>query len=124
MKRLFKSTKGDLPVPYIVAIMIAIIVILVLIYWFYIEFNGGQNTGTFITCKANLIAYCTQWATCGYQNCQPTDVNKNPVDFYTLHTECKQFAGQTGATSLPSTINGPSCQTLLGLGSSSGNTPS
>jgi hypothetical protein len=58
--------KGALPVPYIVALIIAIIVIAVLIYWFFIisgkpweEFRKDQ-------CTARAVAYCTTWAPTGY----------------------------------------------------------
>ena len=38
--------KGALPVPYIVAIIIAIIVIALLIYWFFVLRNQGIDVAT------------------------------------------------------------------------------
>jgi len=106
--------KGALPVPYIVALIIAILVIAVLVYWFFVASNQGTNTATAVLCKGNLISYCTQWATCNYQDCQPKDNTGNAADFYVLHPECNPFKGKTDATGLPGSITGPTCKTTLG----------
>jgi hypothetical protein len=60
------KTKGELPVPYIAALIIAIIVIGVLIYWFFILTKEPINTFTLASCQARASIYCTSWATTGY----------------------------------------------------------
>jgi hypothetical protein len=104
MKSLLKSKKGALPVPYIVALIIAIIVIAVLIYWFLIEYIGGNNQVTLALCQGKLRVYCSSWATCNYlDTCQPKDNTGNAADFYTLNPDCLPFKGQ--ANGLPNGIS-------------------
>jgi len=61
-----KRPKGALPIPYIVALIIAIIVIAVLIYWFMIM--GGKPIEEFERqrCNARAATYCSLWAPTGY----------------------------------------------------------
>ena len=61
-----KRSKGALPVPYIAALIIAIIVIGVLIYWFFILSKEPTNAFTQAQCQARASIYCTSWATTGY----------------------------------------------------------
>jgi len=119
-------SKGDLPVPYIVALIIAIIVIAVLIYWFFVESNTSTNTGTALLCKGKLLAYCTQWATCNYLDCQPKDNTGNPADFYLLYTDCQTLKGKTDTTGYlwPSSASRSVCMATLGQGTASSSSPS
>lgn len=109
MKSLRKTSKGDLPVPYIVALIIAIIVIAVLIYWFFVLSGQGTGQATLVLCQGKMGVYCATWATCNYlDTCQPKDNTGNPADFYTLNPDCVPFQGK--ANGLPKAVTGPSCQ--------------
>ena len=110
-----KSTKskGALPVPYIVALIIAIIVIAVLIYWFFVLSGQGGSEATFRLCQGKLFTFCTGWATCNYQDtCQAKDRTGNAADFYDLNQECIPFKGVPNK--LPGAVTGPACKSLFG----------
>lgn len=115
MKNISRIRKGELPVPYIVALVIAAVVIIFLMYWFWTQGNTGINQATEVFCQGKLRTYCAQWATCGYQNsCQPKDKTGNGALFYTLDPDCKTFAGQPSG--LPATVGPTDCAAALGLG--------
>lgn len=108
--RSLSNSKGALPVPYIVALIIAILVIAVLVYWFFVLSGQGGSEATFRLCQGKLFTYCSQWATCNYQDtCQPKDRNNQPADFYSINPDCVPFKGVPGK--LPAAVTGPSCQT-------------
>jgi len=53
--------KGDVPVPYIVALVLAIVVIGLVVFWLY--FSGGDfyKTISEYSCRSKMAAYCNQW---------------------------------------------------------------
>ncbi len=56
---------GAVPVPYIIALVLAIIVIALISYWFFVL---GGDFGGIITekaCEAKKLAYCSEWKTTG-----------------------------------------------------------
>ena len=57
--------KGDVPVPYIVALVLAIVVIGLVVYWLY--FSGGDfyRTISEYSCRSKMSAYCSQWKLSG-----------------------------------------------------------
>ena len=61
-----KFLKGELPVPYIVAIVIAIIVIALLVIFFYLQYISSNDTANQAVCSGQRIQYCTQWAVSNY----------------------------------------------------------
>ena len=63
--------KGALPVPYIVALILGIVVVALLGYWFFVIYGGGGGEATLTFCRGKELAYCTAWSSCGYQNCAP-----------------------------------------------------
>jgi hypothetical protein len=109
-------SKGALPVPYIVAIIIAVIVIAVLVYWFFVLSGKGSTTATDSFCRAREFTYCAQWATSsfdlnnrpGKNTANPTDTGKSfAVGDNSYAPECKDisWAGQVGQAE---------CRSLLG----------
>jgi hypothetical protein len=59
------GNKGDVPIPYIIALILGVIVIALLAYWIF--FSGG-NLGTIITekgCEAKKMGYCNEYKTTG-----------------------------------------------------------
>ena len=106
------KSKGALPVPYIVALIIAILVIAILVYWFFVLSGQGGSEATFRLCQGKLFTYCSQWSVCGYTDtCQPSKSGQ-PALFYDINPDCLPFKGQPGK--LPSDVSKPSCQSILG----------
>lgn len=64
------SRKGALPVPYIVALILAIIVVALLGYWFYTVYIRGESEQSEGICRAKELAFCTQWSAAGYDTGQ------------------------------------------------------
>ena len=56
---------GAVPVPYIIALVLAIIVIGLIAYWLF--FSGGEFGGIITEkgCEAKKLAYCSEWKTTG-----------------------------------------------------------
>jgi hypothetical protein len=93
--------KGALPVPYIVAIIIAIIVIVAIVYWFiYLRGQSWIETQEQI-CRGKELSYCTEWATCGLDKatCRPKNPStQQPQDFTQYASECKELAWASQVT--------------------------
>ena len=56
---------GSVPVPYIIALVLAIIVLAIIAYWL---FFSGTDFGRIIIeagCKSKKMAYCNEWKTTG-----------------------------------------------------------
>lgn len=83
-----KKMKGALPVPYIVAIIIAILVIAVLVYWFYTLSITGTGTSAETICRGKEIAYCTQWSATGYN----PDSQPGKQDFSLWASDCASYS--------------------------------
>jgi len=103
--------KGDIPVPYIVAIIIAIIVIVAIVYWFVYLRNQGDINVREQLCKGKELQYCTVWATCGIDDatCRPKTLD-GKQGFLDHYPECKDF---TWASVVGQDNN--ECKTVLGL---------
>ena len=103
--------KGELPVPYIVAIVIAIIVIALLVIFFFLYFNKSQTQANETVCIGKEINYCTQWAATGYN----PDSMPNKQIFSQWAPDCSSYswAGQVGMKQCKCVLNptDPSCQT-------------
>jgi hypothetical protein len=58
--------KGAVPIPYIIALVLAIAVIALIGYWFF--FLSGQWSGqvTETQCTTHAITYCSDWKLTGY----------------------------------------------------------
>jgi hypothetical protein len=95
--------KGALPVPYIVAIIIAILVIAVLVYWFFVLTNQGTTTSSETICRGKEIAYCTQWSASGYN----PDRQPSAEDFTLWATDCATY-------SWAKSVNPSACRQVLG----------
>lgn len=104
------KSKGALPVPYIVAIIIAVIVIAVLVYWFFVLSGKGNTQATDAFCRTKEFTYCTQWATAGWDTTKMPSNKRFCCGDNTYANECKTL-------DWPSQVNGPICQTLLGQSS-------
>jgi len=94
--------KGALPVPYIVAIIIAILVIAVLVYWFFVLSNEGTTTSSETICRGKEIAYCTQWSATGYN----PDSQPGKKDFSLWASDCVSY-------SWAKSVNPTACRQVL-----------
>lgn len=92
-----RAMKGDLPVPYIVAIVIAILVIVVLVLFFLGYFHQTTITATEAVCRAREVAYCTSWAATGY------DPEKLPdkKDFTESNPDCAAYSWAKSVSANP-----------------------
>ena len=105
---------GALPVPYIVAIIMAIIVIVVLVVWFFVLSGNGNLQALDKLCRATEFTYCMTWSANSFD---PSKIpggktgfccgagsyadNCNQLDWARSVglAECKSLLGQGGATS-------------------------
>jgi len=58
--------KGAIPVPYIVALILGIVIIALLGYWFFVL--GGRLPGqaTEGVCREKALVWCSEWSGTGY----------------------------------------------------------
>ena len=108
-------SKGAMPVPYLIAIIIGIIVIGVLVYMFvtktgiFAGFSGEKE------CYARAEAYCMEWSLHGWTDdrCGEGESGCEFVEFKVKAPECKQFAFVTE-------LDGPAgkdwCKRQFGIG--------
>jgi hypothetical protein len=92
-------------VPYIIAIILAIIVLAIVAYWFLTTAQKGGGTFDEAFCRGKLTQYCAIWSGCNYAN------TCKPGDFY------NEFA--KGCESYQPTLGVPSdalCKSILGVG--------
>lgn len=86
---------GAVPIPYIIALVLAIAVIALISYWFFVL--GGDFGGIIVEkgCEAKKMAYCSEWKTTGTRpdpgvfSAGCTTVNANRDNYYA--PECCQF---------------------------------
>jgi len=103
--------KGAIPVPYIIALILGIVVVGLLAYWFFIL--GGKIPGqaSEAECRIKENQYCTAWSATGYAT-KPGDLDfseacpTTSADVYAPEccsfswarnvdeTECKRVLGQ------------------------------
>ncbi len=59
-------SKGAVPIPYIIALLLGIAVVAILGYWFFVL--GGQWGGevTLATCRTRAHTYCAGWQALAY----------------------------------------------------------
>lgn len=50
--------KGALPIPYIIALIIGVIVVAVLAYWFISSSGKGSNVGKEAECRGRILQWC------------------------------------------------------------------
>ncbi len=83
--------KAALPIPYIIAIMIGIVVIAVLVYWLISSSGSGGAVISSGECKARMLSYCLEkQAGLG----QWTDKDKQVCGFEESKIECAKLVKQ------------------------------
>ena len=48
-------------IPYVIALILGLIAIVILAYWFISQSGKTTNVGTGAECQAKLFSYCVQW---------------------------------------------------------------
>lgn len=66
------SRKGEMPIPYIIALILGVIVLGLLAYWLYTGGLGFDSTVRESTCRTKVGFYCNSWKTNSY------DTEKKP----------------------------------------------
>ncbi|MCX6820872.1 MAG: hypothetical protein NT016_02900 [Candidatus Aenigmarchaeota archaeon] len=104
--------KGEIPIGYIIALVLGIAVVAILGYWFFIMQSSGGSQMTATQCQAQAYQYCRTWQINNYQveNGVPLlgGFNLNPEWF---------SQGPTGTTNYA-----PNCQSIKLGGDGSSNT--
>ena len=92
-------------VPYIIAIILAVIVLAIVAYWFLTTAQRGGGTFDEAFCRGKLSQYCAIWSGCNYgPACKPGD-------FY------NEFA--KGCDVYSATLGNPTadlCRQIIGIG--------
>jgi hypothetical protein len=61
MKLMKLGKIGDVPLPYIIALVLGIIVIVLVAYWLFVEGGLFSSSITEKGCEAKKLAYCSDW---------------------------------------------------------------
>ncbi|RLI73191.1 hypothetical protein DRP04_16100 [Archaeoglobales archaeon] len=85
-------SKGAMPVPYIIAIVIGIIVIGVLAYMFVTKTGIFSGFTSEQECKAKLKVWCTQWQLSGFDPLWPHDNPFASGQDNDFAPECRSFS--------------------------------
>lgn len=107
-----KTRKAAMPVPYIIALIIGVIVVAVLAYWFISSGGKGASVGKEAECTARKVEYCaTQTSEVWNKMANICGVKKFDVRTETTKTinECFEFCKTIIPTWKP-TNSEPSCQ--------------
>jgi hypothetical protein len=59
-------SKGEIPIGYIIALILGVAVVAILGYWFFVVQNKGGGEITFDQCRNKAYTYCTIWRGTGY----------------------------------------------------------
>jgi hypothetical protein len=86
-KHLKFMAKGELPVPYIVALILAVIVIAIIAYLLFTYFSGSNSELKISQCKGKQTQYCLEW----YKNSPDYDALKSPGNWETYAPGCTSY---------------------------------
>ena len=78
--------KGELPVPYIVAIIIALVVIAILGYMFFTHTGLFEGSSADTACQTKLVQYCLAW-----RSSDPTFEANEYTDWDTYAPGCEEM---------------------------------
>jgi len=107
------DTKGAVPIPYILALLLGIAVVAIIGYWFFVL--GGQTGGelTLADCKTRATTYCAMWSQTGYA------VDNNEPDFSLgwfseAYPRCSVHLGTMGfSDALSTTVDQAACEIIM-----------
>lgn len=106
------NRKGAIPIPYIIALIFAVIILGVIGYWFFVASGQGGGKMSEAICKAKAYEYCSIWSNSGYvEDGKPKNkdfVDENPKDSYAKGCESYSWAKDV------SSEGGTYCKNLLG----------
>ena len=91
---------GAVPVPYIVALVLAIIVLAIIAYWLFFSSHEFGGIITEKGCEVKKMSYCSEWKTVGTQPAElgfaPTSCDVTDKDKY-YAPECCIFEWARGS---------------------------
>ncbi len=82
--------KGAIPIPYIIAIILGVIVLSLVAYWLFFSTNEFGGTISESTCKAKKMAYCNEWRMNAWE--QPNGVTGFSTDCNSISDENNYYA--------------------------------
>lgn len=84
--------KAAMPVPYIIALIIGVVVVAVLAYWFVSSGGKGAAIGTEAECNARKVEFCATQTPDSLSKAQA--VCKTGDEFFTDSTKRKEYCGR------------------------------
>jgi hypothetical protein len=113
-------SKGEVPIPYIIALVLAIVVIGLVVYWLYFTNVDFLKTINEYSCRSKKDAYCNQWKLSGaapkpFFASSPADecpVSQGIAD-ERYAPECCEFSWATGDLRTSCGIGEPTTTTTL-----------
>jgi hypothetical protein len=58
--------KGEIPIPHIVALLLAVVVIALVGYWLFITYGPANPEGHKAACRSAAVTYCSSWNQVGF----------------------------------------------------------
>ena len=121
-------SKGAVPVPYIIALLLGIAVVAIIGYWFFVLSGQTGGEATLSTCNTRAYTYCAGWQVLGYTG----DDNSGPSVgwFSESHKECSAHLSNIGSIGFSYVMSDAdqgnfqddvdNCKGILGTGGSGG----
>ena len=108
------SRKGEIPIPYILAIVLVVIVLGLLAYWLYTGGKGWDQIVSESTCRAKLKFYCNSWKVNTYAaDKKPNGVTDFSDDCNTVNqieNKDKYYAPDCCALTWAQDVGQPTCE--------------
>jgi len=133
------SKKGDVPIPYIIALILGIAIVAVIGYWFFVLSGLWGVQVSLENCQTRAHTYCSGWQLSGYgirdvmcadNPDTPEDESKNVCDTKPTvgwfedqgdNSKCAPYLSTLGFSGKTSaTTDKAACQTILGGGGGGG----
>jgi hypothetical protein len=82
--------KGEIPIPHIVALLLAVVVIALVGYWLFITYGPANPSGHSASCQSYAMVYCNTWQARGYTK----NTDETPVVGYFKeeYPDCQDYA--------------------------------
>lgn len=103
--------KGAVPVPYIIALILGIVVVGLLAYWFFVLGGRVGDQASETECRATENIYCTTWAATGYGD----ESKPGGKDFSDTCPGTGTYAPACCSYSWAQNVDQTECETALGI---------
>jgi hypothetical protein len=109
--------KGEIPIGYIIALVLGIAVVAILGYWFFVMQGSGGAQMTASQCQTMAYTYCRTWQANLYQGSNPPQANAPNVGAFISE---KWFAHVPAGS--PDPAYAPTCDSIISLNGDGKNT--